>query len=102
MQLVQILLPLRRRDGTPIPRATFDHTRALLTERFGGATAFTRSPAVGTWVDPEGDVEKDDIVTVEVLCDSLDRVWWKSFARSLESDFDQDEILIRALPVERL
>ena len=102
MHLVQILLPTRKQSGKPITRDSFDYVRTVLTERYGGATAWSRSPAKGTWVDPAGDVETDEIVMVEVMCSSLDRVWWVSWCRELETLFDQEEIVIRATPCERI
>lgn len=45
MYLVQLLLPLRDNEKQAFPRAEFDRVRNELTERFGGATAFLRSPA---------------------------------------------------------
>ena len=100
--LVQLFLPLRDNAGHAYPRAEFDRVRAELTERFGGATAFLRSPAVGAWEDEEGDVQRDEVVLVEVMADRLDRDWWTAYRESLEGRFAQEEILVRATPVERL
>jgi hypothetical protein len=49
MHLVQILLPLFDNDGVSLPRQLFARVRDELTEKFGGLTAFTRSPAEGVW-----------------------------------------------------
>ncbi len=49
MHLVQILLPLYDNAGAPLPRALYDRVREELSRRFGGLTAFTRSPAEGLW-----------------------------------------------------
>jgi hypothetical protein len=102
MHLVQLLLPLRDNDGRPFPRASLDAVRHELTERFGGVTAHLRAPAAGAWKDDEGDVDRDDVVIVEVMADALDRAWWADYRRTLESRFRQDEIVIRATPMERL
>lgn len=102
MHLVQLLLPLRDNDGTPFPRASLDAVRHELTDRFGGVTAHLRAPAAGAWKDDEGDVARDDVVIVEVMADALDRAWWADYRRALESRFRQDEIVIRATPIERL
>ena len=102
VHLVTILLPLDRRDGTPQPRALFAALRDALVERFGGATFFNRAPADGLW-EEDGEVERDRIVLVEVLVDgAIDRDWWTALRRRLERDFDQEEVLIRAMAVERL
>ena len=102
MHVIEILLPLRDNDGNPFPRASLDHVRHELTERFGGVTAHLRAPAAGAWKDDEGGVERDDVVIVEVMAGELDRAWWAGYRRELESRFRQDEILIRATASERL
>ena len=100
--LVQLFLPLRGADGQPWPRAMLDAVRDELTARFGGATAFVRAPAAGAWEDPGGEVQRDEVVLVEVMTDRLDRAWWAAYRATLETRFDQDEVLIRASAVERL
>jgi hypothetical protein len=100
--LVQLFLPLRDNAGNAYPKADFDRVRAELTDRFGGATAFLRAPAVGAWEDEEGDVQRDDVVLLEVMADRLDRDWWVAYRGTLEERFAQEEILVRATPVERL
>ena len=102
VHVIEILLPLQRRDGSPQPRALFGATRSELVERFGGLTAFTRAPAEGLWEREEGAVESDSIVVFEVMADELDRGWWAAFKARLEQSFDQDEIVIRAAAAERL
>ncbi|HEU4882617.1 MAG TPA: hypothetical protein VFT45_10240 [Longimicrobium sp.] len=102
MHVIEILLPLRDNEGKPFPRASLDRVRHELTERFGGVTAHLRAPAAGAWKDDEGDVERDDVVIVEVMADQLDRAWWAGYRRELESRFRQDEILIRATASEKL
>jgi hypothetical protein len=102
MHLVQLLLPLRDNEGRPFPRAMLDEVRHDLTERFGGVTAHLRAPAAGAWKDDDGDVARDDVVIVEVMAEEVDRVWWADYRRTLESRFRQDEIVIRATPMERL
>jgi hypothetical protein len=102
MHLVQLLLPLRDNEGNPFPREMLDGVRNQLTERFGGVTAHLRAPAAGAWKNDEGDVDRDDVVIVEVVADDLDRAWWAAYRKTLESRFRQDEILIRATAIERL
>jgi hypothetical protein len=102
MHLVQIFLPLRDNDGDAFPKARFETVRAELTERFGGVTAFVRSPAIGAWQDEAGSVQRDDVVLVEVMAEQLDRRWWADYRRRLQQRFAQDEVLIRAHGVERL
>ena len=102
MHLVELFLPLRRNDGSPQPPALFAELRAELVDRFGGLTAFTRSPAEGLWEEPGGAVDRDSIVIVEVMAETLDRRWWADFRARLEARFGQRQLLVRATAVERL
>ena len=102
MHLVQILVPLSDNDGKPFPRAWLDALRAELTERFGGVTAHLRAPAAGAWKDDEGDLARDDVVIVEVMDEELDRAWWSAFGKRLAEQFRQEEMMVRAIPCERL
>jgi hypothetical protein len=95
--LIQILLPVRDNQGRALPRDTFDRVRRELTERFGGATFYTRSPAVGVWKDQEGDVSRDDVIVAEVMAQHQDREWWRLYREDLERRFRQDQIVVRVL-----
>lgn len=99
--LVEILLPLADNEGRPFGRELFAEVREALVGRFGGLTAFTRSPAEGVWDEGEGR-SRDEIVIFEVMAGDLDRAWWRTFRESLERRFRQDEIVVRARAVERL
>ena len=101
MTLIEILLPLNDNAGRPQPRKAFADLRRLLVERFGGLTAFTRSPAEGLW-DGEGKIERDDIVVLEVMTDYVDRTWWSALRERLEARFRQESIVIRAHHVDTL
>lgn len=102
MYLVQLLLPLYDNDKRAFPRAYFDQVRHELTHRFGGITAFVRSPAVGLWKDGEQDLTRDDVVMFEVMADHLDDSWWKRYRQKLENSFQQENIVVRALEVTKL
>ena len=102
MHLVQLFLPLYDNGDQPFPKSLFDRVRAELTERFGGVTAFVRSPAVGAWEDDRGHVQRDDVVLLEVMADHVDHGWWAAYREDLQQRFRQDEVLIRAVRVERL
>jgi hypothetical protein len=102
MFLVQILLPLYANDGRALARDLYDRVFRTLTERFGGATAFTRAPAEGAWKEPGSGVNRDRVVIFEVMVQRLDHDWWAAYRRQLEADFKQEKVLIRAMPVEEL
>jgi hypothetical protein len=102
MFLIQLLLPTRDNARQPIDGALFAQVRTTLAERFGGVTAYQRSPASGLWKRPDGGVDGDDVVMVEVEAETLDRAWWASFRQQLERDFRQDTILARAIRVENI
>ncbi|QSX77083.1 hypothetical protein [Agrilutibacter solisilvae] len=102
MHLIQLFLPLRDGQCQPFDRAHFARVRTELTEAFGGVTAYQRSPAVGLWEAPDGEVERDDVVLFEVMADQLDHAWWTRYRKELAARFVQDEVMVRACPCERL
>lgn len=102
MKLLQLLLPLFDNAGNAFPRATFDGVREELTQRFGGVTAYVRSPAVGVWEDDGGSVRRDDVVLFEVMTDALDRNWWLRYRGELERQFRQDAIIVRIMEIDVL
>ena len=101
MHLVEIFLPLRGNDGSPFPPDKLARVRDKLTEKFGGVTAFSRTPAEGT-NRSGGEIQHDDIVVLEVMTEQLDRSWWAEFRRKLEGDFSQEEIVVREMLISRL
>ena len=102
MFLVQLLLPLYENTGQRIPPASFAQVRDELTEKFGGVTAFLRSPAHGTWKESSGAIELDEVVMCEVMVDAVDRGWWAQYRKMLETRCGQRELIVRAIPLERL
>jgi|SRR5712664_3325013 hypothetical protein len=101
MQLIEILLPLNDNSGQPFGAEKYVEIREHLTERFGGLTAITRSPAQGTTTG-SGKTVHDDIIVFEVMTETLDTAWWGSYRLQLEQDFRQDEIVVRASSVTLL
>lgn len=101
MYLIQFLLPLYDNQKRPYPHADYDRIFQELTGKFGGVTAYPRSPAQGAW-KAGGQVQYDDVVVFEVMADALDRAWWKDFRENLQKRFRQDEILLRASQVEQI
>lgn len=98
MYLVEILLPL---VAPAKPARDLEALKQQLTEKFGGITAFVRSPGEGVWVD-QGKTERDNVIVLEVMTDDLERDWWRSLRRSLERGLGQKEIVIRAHVIEKL
>jgi hypothetical protein len=101
MGLSQLLLPT---TGAAAARemAPLAETRRELAERFTGVTAYVRSPAKGQWTAPDGHTEQDDVVMVEVVTDTFDRGWWRTYSATLAERFHQETIHVRAVPVEML
>ena len=73
-----------------------------MTDRCGGVTAYTRTPAQGTFEAESGQVMHDDIVVFEAMCGTLERDYWSDYRKLLMQRFDQEDVIVRALPCERL
>jgi hypothetical protein len=101
MHLIQLLLPLHDNQGQDFPAEYFDKVRKDLTDRFGGVTAFVRSPAVGLWKEANG-VSRDEVVMFEVMSAELDTTWWFGYRTELQKRFRQDEVLVWASAVTKL
>lgn len=100
MVLIQMLLPAAVRDLSKGEVANaFADTRRELAAKFDGLTAYLRSPARGEWTAPDGHVEQDDVVMVEVVATDFERGWWRRYATEMASRFRQKEIHVRALPM---
>lgn len=102
MYQIQLLLPLYDNQGNPLPRDLFAQVRSELVARFGGLTAYTRSPANGLWQDDTGTTVRDDLVIYEIMAKQLDAQWWHDYRRELEQRFQQDALVVRAHPVQLL
>ena len=98
MVLIQLLLPTK--TGSGYAMTPLEQTRRELVEQFSGVTAYLRSPAKGLWTSPKGQIEADDVVMVEVVAPMFDRPWWREYAATLASRFDQEAIHVRALSVD--
>jgi hypothetical protein len=101
--LVQIVLPLRDNEGRAFTNDAHGVTRRELLDRFGGVTAYQRTPALGLWKAGDGEVARDEVVIFEVLVEGgIDRAWWAAYRDTLRARFRQDALLMRALPAETL
>jgi hypothetical protein len=101
LRLLEIFLPLAFNDGQPVPEAIFELLKEELSAKFGGVTAYARSPADGLW-RKGGSTERDQLVIFEVMTDKVDKEWWSDFRRRVEELFRQNEILIRSSHVARI
>jgi hypothetical protein len=95
MKLVQLFLPIRDNEGRKFKSALFSDVHSELVARFGGLTAYSRSPALGLWKSSRGPTKSDDIVVIEVMTASVDRAWWRHYRRTLQKAFRQEEIVLR-------
>jgi len=66
-----------------------------LTDKFGGATSFVRAPREGLW-QGGGGTERDNIAVVEVMTERLLPNYWRALRERLETELEQEEIVIRA------
>jgi hypothetical protein len=99
MQLIQILLPLYNKEQKVFPTEIFSDIRQELTEKFGGITTYSRTPATGLWKENEEKTVKDEIIIYEVMTEQVEPDWWRQYKQALEKIFQQDEIIIRAWPI---
>jgi hypothetical protein len=99
--LIQILLPLRDSAGQPFAPSLYSRIAGELTQRFGGLTAFERSPGEGLWRDEGARTRHDEVVVYEVMVEELDEAWWGRYRGQLEELFRQDEIAMRATAIVR-
>ena len=101
MKLIEIFLPLNDNAGRKLPKTVFAETRDQLIARFGGLTAYSRSPARGFWKD-KGKTTRDEIVVFEVMAKRADKKFWRGYKRELEKRFRQEEIVVRMLDCETM
>lgn len=99
--LVQILLPLADNEHTPHPHALYTQVRQELVAQWGGVTAHLAAPAEGVWRD-EGHLVFDSVVVFEAMVEDFDRQWWHEYRLELESRFRQQEIVVRAIAMQRV
>lgn len=98
MHLVQLLLPVTD-DGERFADV-HRKLRDALASRFGGVTAYSRSPAQGVW-KPEGrGAVHDDEILLEVVVEHLQAEWWRELRHRLERALDQESIIIRTSAIQ--
>ncbi|HEX8547018.1 MAG TPA: hypothetical protein VF691_08670 [Cytophagaceae bacterium] len=99
MQQIQILLPIYNNEGESFQSDLYSDIKGELVEKFGGLTAYSRSPAKGLWKENEAKLVQDDIVIYEIMADQIDQAFWKGYKEKLKKLFEQDEIVIRATEI---
>lgn len=99
--LFQILLPLFDNDGREIDRKEYRRVTNELVDKFGGVTAFTRTPAEGRW-RKSGKIKRDEVVILEVVTASRSITWWRNYRSALERRFRQEAIVIRMHEIEQI
>ena len=102
MHLVQVLLPLYDNNGQVFEPALYIAVKTTFAQKFGGVTAYVRSPAEGAWHGPSGSATHDEIVIFEVMVERLDRRWWRKTRRELTRTFRQEQLIVRAHAIETL
>jgi hypothetical protein len=102
MYLIQILLPLYDNGGNPFPQRDYSRVRDELTERFGGITAYLRSPAEGLWRETPSQTIRDEIVIYEIMSETLEREWWQTYRAELARRFRQEMLIVRAMETQLL
>lgn len=101
MHLIQILLPLRDAKGRGFPEAKYDAVAHELTDRFGGVTAYTRTPAEGRW-KPGSEAATWRMSLCSRSVETLDAKGWKTYRKTLERSFRQKSIIVRAQDIQLL
>jgi inorganic pyrophosphatase len=94
-KLVQFLLPLYDHNGHPFPEKIYTGIKNQLSKKFGGLTAYVRSPAEGIWKKEAREMVKEDMINYEVMTNDIDLVFWKDYQQFLKDQFKQEELLIR-------
>ena len=98
MHLIQILLPLSDDQGRRFAAGKYRKVQALLSQRFKGLTAYSRTVAEGLWKDGPS-LQRDEIIVYEVMTNSLNVKWWKNYQKHLQTVFAQESIVVRALKI---
>jgi len=99
--IVQIFLPLQHADEEAQPPERFTATREELVEYCGGVTIYARAPAEGLWVDGDA-IVMDRVVVFEAMDSRFSHDWLAAYKRRLAERFEQDQVMLRAVPVVRI
>lgn len=101
MYLIEILLPLADNEHQSFKPEYFEEVQHHLTQKFGGLTAFTRTPAEGLWKQDKGrKTQRDDIIIFEVLTPTFKKGWWQDYKEELKITFRQKDIIIKVMKID--
>jgi hypothetical protein len=95
--LIQLLLPVTDNAGRRFPDSVWEGLKDKLVERFGGVTAFARTPAEGVWEPSPDRRTSEDVFVVEVMSETFEVAWWSNLQMELESSLAQEHVVIRAI-----
>lgn len=98
MHLVQLLLPLYNNSGIQFEQKLYTEVRNELVDRFGGITAYTRAPVHGLWQESE-QIVRGELIIYEIMVEKLEEKWWRGYREILESRFQQQSLVVRALQI---
>ena len=100
--LMQLVLPTHNNAGEAFADQIWEDLKTRLVDKFGGVTAFRRSPAQGVWSPTPDRRASEDVFMVEVMTDALDVAWWAALQQEFEASLDQEHIIIRAIQVAEI
>jgi len=100
-KLVQLLLPLYDNEKNPFPEQYYKKVKKMLTEKFGGVTTYTQTPATGLWKKDKGrgNLMYDKLIVYEVMTSKIDRSFWEQYKKKLETKFRQKALIIRQIGI---
>jgi hypothetical protein len=100
MQEFEIYLPTTLNDGTPVDAAKIQGIKQKLVKAFGGYTHLNHR-SEGAW-RMGGVTFHDEVTIVRVLDDGSARFDMTSFKKSIETELEQEAVLIISRQVAAL
>jgi hypothetical protein len=100
MREIEIFLPMKRNDGTPIDAREIQQIKDTVLQAFGGYTHLDHR-FEGAW-RVGGVTLRDDVTILRVLDDGTARFDMATFKHKIESALGQDAVLIIARAVDVL
>lgn len=102
MHLIELFLPLYDSEGNRFPEKIFSDLKNELTGTFGGLTIHSKAPATGLWKPVNDEPVKDTIIIYEIMTENIDEDYWQRWKKQLQTDLEQDEIMIRSTLIRLL